>query len=228
MKLLVAVASETGRTLRMAEELAAGAREEGARVELLAAAEVEERHLLEADAIVLGSGVHMGGMEASMRQLLERTAPLWLQGRLAGKLGGAFATAGLGGRGGAELTLIGLLSALAEHGVLLVPMPSRLPGFAGGGCHWGPVAWTTPRRGEAGPTAEHLRAARAHGRHLAACTARWLRGDPTSGTRPSDEVQGPEPPPRKRAGGDGGTEGRRPEEQRKSAKERGPKERGRS
>jgi len=176
MKVLVAVASETGRTLRLAEEVAAGARDAGAEVALRMAEDVEDRHLLDADAIVLGSGVHMGGMEASMKRLLERTSPLWLQGRLIGKLGAAFASAGLGGRGGAELTLIGLLSALAEHGILLVPMHNRIEGFAKGGCHWGPVAWTNPRRGEAGPSQDHLRAARAHGRHVAECARRWLRG----------------------------------------------------
>jgi NAD(P)H dehydrogenase (quinone) len=176
VKLLVAVASETGRTLRLAEALAEGARDAGGEVVLRVAAEVEERDLLEADAIVLGSGVHMGGMESSMRRLLERTAPLWLQGRLVGKLGAAFASAGLGARGGTELTLIALLSALAEHGLLLVPMHNRLEGFAKGGSHWGPVAWTTPRKGEAGPNADHLRAARAHGRHVAECARRWLRG----------------------------------------------------
>jgi NAD(P)H dehydrogenase (quinone) len=176
MKVLVAVASETGRSLRLAEALAEGAREGGAEVALRAADDVSEPDLLEADAIVLGSGVHMGGVESSMRQLLERTAPLWLQGRLAGKLGAAFATAGLGARGGAELALISLWSALAEHGLLLVPMHNRLEGFTKGGSHWGPIAWTTPREGEAGPTDDHLRAARAHGRHVAACTARWQRG----------------------------------------------------
>jgi hypothetical protein len=55
-------------------------------------------------------------------------------------------------------------------------MHNRIDGFAKGGSHWGPVAWTTPRKGEAGPTDDHLLAARAHGRHVAACTARWLRG----------------------------------------------------
>jgi len=88
----------------------------------------------------------------------------------------AFVSGGLGGRGGAELTLISLLACLAEHGMLLVPMHNRLDGFREGGCHWGPIAWTNPQGGEAGPTAEHLRAARSHGRHVAECTARWLAG----------------------------------------------------
>ena len=176
MKILVVVASSTGRTRRLAEELAAGAREGGAEVILRAADDTADAHLLEADAVVLGSGVHMGGVEAPMRVLFERTSPLWIQGRLRGTLGAAFASGGLGGRGGAELTLISLLACLAEHGMLLVPMHNRLDGFLEGGCHWGPLAWTNPRGGEAGPTAGHLRAARAHGRHVAECTARWLAG----------------------------------------------------
>jgi NAD(P)H dehydrogenase (quinone) len=176
MRVLVVVASGTGRTRRMAEELAAGAREAGAEVVVRQASDADERHLLEADAVVLGSGTHMGGAEASMRDFFERTAPLWAQGRLRGRLGAAFASAGLGGRGGAELTLISLLACLAEHGLLLVPMHNRLDGFLEGGCHWGPLAWTNPRGGEPGPTAGHLRAARAHGRHVAECTRRWLAG----------------------------------------------------
>jgi NAD(P)H dehydrogenase (quinone) len=118
----------------------------------------------------------MGGVEAPMREFLARTAPLWLEGRLTGRVGAAFASAGDGGRGGAELALISLWATLAEHGMLLVSMPNRLAGFRAGGCHWGPVAWTNPRGGEAGPTARHLEAARAHGRHVAECTARWLAG----------------------------------------------------
>lgn len=178
MKVLVVVASASGRTQRMAEELAAGAREAGAEALVCAAADATDAQLVAADAVVLGSGVHMGGMQSAMRAFFERTAPLWLEGALRGKLGAAFASGGLGGRGGAELTLISLLACLAEHGMLLVPMHNRLDGFREGGCHWGPLAWTNPQHGEAGPTADHLRAARAHGRHVAECTWRWLAGAP--------------------------------------------------
>lgn len=176
MRILVVVASETGRTWRMAEALAEGAREAGAEVELAKAAEAGAEQVLAADALVLGSGVHMGGVESSMRVFFERLAPLWLQGALAGRIGAAFATAGIGARGGAELALISLWACLAEHGFVLVSMHNRLARWAQAGCHWGPVAWTNPRKGEAGPTPAHLEAARAHGRHVAECTARWLRG----------------------------------------------------
>ena len=177
MRVLLVVASQTGRTSRMADAMAEGAREAGARVTLLRAEDASPDATLESDAIVLGSGVHMGGVESSMRAFLERTAPVWLEGRLQGKLGAAFASAGAGGRGGAELALLSMLGALAEHGCLLVSMPNRLEGFSAGGSHWGPVAWTAPRSGEAGPTQGHLAAARAHGGHVAECTARWLAGE---------------------------------------------------
>ena len=176
MKLLVVVASDTGRTWRMGEALAEGARETSADVELVRAAEAQPEQVLRADALVLGSGVHMGGMESSMRAFCERLAPLWMQGALIGKVGAAFASAGNGGRGGAELTLISLWANLAEHGMLLVPMHNRLARYAQAGCHWGPVAWTNPRKGEVGPNAAHLEAARAHGRHVAETTMRCLQG----------------------------------------------------
>ena len=111
-----------------------------------------------------------------MRVFLERIAPLWMQGSLIGKVGAAFVSAGNGGRGGAELTLVSLHANLAEHGLLLVPMHNRQPHYAEAGCHWGPVAWTNPRGGVAGPTPEHLEASRGHGRHVAEWTARWLAG----------------------------------------------------
>ncbi|MGH0031584.1 MAG: NAD(P)H-dependent oxidoreductase [Myxococcota bacterium] len=176
MKLLVVVASATGRTQRMAEALAEGAGEAGARVVVKAAGDADVDDLLAADAIVLGSGVHMAGMAAPMRDFFERTAHLWLQGRLVGRVGAAFASAGEGGRGGGELTLISLLAFLAENGLLLVPMHNRMAGFRDAGCHWGPLAHTNPVDGVPGPTEEQLEAARSHGRHVAECTARWLRG----------------------------------------------------
>lgn len=178
MKLLVVVASQTGRTLRMAEAFAAGAREAGAEVEIESAEDASAEQVEAADGLVLGSGVHMGGIESAMRVFFERIAPLWMQGRLVGRIGAAFASAGNGGRGGGELALISLWAHLAEHGMLTVPMHNRLAGYADAGCHWGPLAWTNPRAGEAGPTAGHLEAAHAHGRHVAETAARWALGQP--------------------------------------------------
>ena len=175
--MLIVVASATGRTRRMADALAEGARDAGAEVNLCDAAEAGDAQLLEADAVVLGSGVHMGGMESSMRIFFERTAPLWLRGALVGKLGAAFTSGGEGGRGGGELTLISLLAYLAENGMLLVPMHNRMPGFREAGCHWGPLARTNPAGAAPGPTDEQLVAARSHGRFVAECTARWRLGD---------------------------------------------------
>lgn len=175
-RLLVVVASASGRTARMAEAVAAGAREAGAVVSLLTAEAAQPADLEAADCVILGSGVHMGSIEHAMQAFFERCAPLWLAGGLRGRLGAAFVSAGAGGRGGAELALLCLLANLAEHGVLLVPMHNRSAEFASAGCHWGPVAWTNPRQGEAGPRPEHLAAARDHGRQVAEYARRWLRG----------------------------------------------------
>ena len=161
----------------MAEACAEGVRDAGAEAVLRSAADATNEELESADAVMLGSGVHMGGIESSMSAFLERTSALWMQGKLVGKLGAAFASGGMGARGGGELTLLSMLATLAEHGMLLIPMHNRLEGFGQAGCHWGPVAWTSPRDGTVGPTADHLSAARAHGRFVAECGARWLRGD---------------------------------------------------
>ena len=66
MKALVVYASETGRTQRVAAAVADGAREAGAEVELLAARDAGEEALLAADAIALGSAVHMGSLASEM------------------------------------------------------------------------------------------------------------------------------------------------------------------
>lgn len=176
VKVLVVVASVTGRTRRMAEAAAEGARAAGAQVLLRTCEDARDADLLEADAVLLASTVHMGGIASSMRAFFERTTHLWLEGRLVGRLGAALVTAGDGEAGGAELALLSLLANLAEHGILLVPMHNRLAGFRQGGCHWGPLARTHPGAGPPGPTEEQLEAARSHGRWLAECTARWLRG----------------------------------------------------
>ncbi len=179
-RIAVVFASRTGRTRRMAEAFTEGARAAGAEVTLLEVADAEPAALLAADAVAIGCGVHMGGPDATIREFLAGTSRLWLAGELRGKLGAAFVSAGDGARGGAELALLSILTTLAEHGMLLVPMHNRLAGFAEGGMHWGAVAPTNPKGGAPGPTAAHLEAARSHGGWFAECTARWLRGDSSS------------------------------------------------
>jgi NAD(P)H dehydrogenase (quinone) len=176
VKIAIVVASATGRTRRLAEAFAEGVAAEGGEALMLEAEAAGVEDLRDADALVLGCGVHMSGVPSAMRGFLERLAPQWMSGALVGRLGAAFVSAGAGARGGGELALIELHAALAQHGLLLVSMPNRTKGFSSGGSHWGPVAWTHPRSGEAGPTAGHLEAARGHGRHVARSTARWLRG----------------------------------------------------
>jgi NAD(P)H dehydrogenase (quinone) len=175
VKLLIVIASQTGRTRRLADAAAEGAAAAGAEVTLRSAADASDADLLAADAILLGSGVHMGGVESAMTAFFERTAPLWLQGRLVGRLGAAFVSAGEGGRGGGELALVRLLAYLAENGCLLVPFHNRLAGFRDAGCHWGVLAHTGPGPGGAGPSDAECAAARAQGRFVAECAARWNR-----------------------------------------------------
>ncbi len=177
MRVLVVVASQTGRTARMAEVFAEAASEAGADAAVRSAEEAGEQDVLEADALVLGSGVHMAGVESSMRAFCERLSPAWMRGALVGKVGAAFVSAGAGGRGGGELALISLWANLAEHGLLMVPMHNRLEGFGHAGCHWGPLAWTNPRERVPGPTPEHLVAVRSHARWVVECAARWQRGE---------------------------------------------------
>ena len=177
MRVLVVVASQTGRTARMAEAFAEAAGEAGADVTLRSAEDASEQDVLECDVLALGSGVHMGGVESAMRAFCERLSPAWMRGALVGKVGAAFVSAGAGGRGGGELALISLWANLAEQGMLLVPMHNRLEGFGSAGCHWGPLAWTNPRERVPGPTPEHLVAVRSHARWVVECAARWGRGE---------------------------------------------------
>jgi NAD(P)H dehydrogenase (quinone) len=177
VKVLIVFASSTGRTQRLAEAAAEGARQAGAEVRVLRCEDAQAADVLETDALLLASAVHMAGVTSGMRAFFERLSPLWLQGRLVGKVGAAMVSAGQGGRGGGELALVSLLANLAEHGMLIVPMHNRLAGFSRGGSHWGALARTNPGGGSPpGPTDEHLEAARSHGLWLAECTARWLRG----------------------------------------------------
>ena len=118
-----------GHVYRMAEAVAAGARECAREVSLwqvpeLVPIEILERsgaavaraafahvpvakptQLAEADAIIFGTPTRFGNMAAQMRNFLDQTGGLWANGALVGKVGSAF-TSTLSQHGGHETTLV--------------------------------------------------------------------------------------------------------------------------
>jgi len=153
-RILVAFHSRGGRTRRLAEAVAAGAREAGAAAELRPVAEVEPASLLEYDAFAFGSPAWYGLPAAPLKELFDRSVVL--QGRLDGRIGAAFATAAHAG-GGNETTCLAILQMMLVHGMLVLG--------AAGSDPYGPIAIGEPD--------EHaLESGRTLGRRLAAAAQR--------------------------------------------------------
>ncbi|HEY3396831.1 MAG TPA: flavodoxin family protein [Armatimonadota bacterium] len=115
--ILVAYYSRTGNTAQLADHIAQGAAAvAGAEVHSRPVAELKPEDLLEFDAIILGSPVYYGTMAAEVKRLLDDT--IGFHGRLAGKVGAAFATCGVFG-GGVETTVLALLQAMLVHGMVI-------------------------------------------------------------------------------------------------------------
>jgi NAD(P)H dehydrogenase (quinone) len=132
-KALVIYCSKSGHTKRMAEAVAMGIESAQVSVTLLDVQRANIDDLLEANAVVLGSPCYYGTMSAEMKAFLD--ASVKYHGKLAGKVGGAFASSGMLG-GGNETTVLSLLAALLIHGMIV-------EGHARIG-HYGPVAVGDP------------------------------------------------------------------------------------
>ncbi len=129
-RMLVAYYTRTQHTAHMAEAVAEGAREvDGVEVDLQPVSQLTPAQLLEYDAIAIGSPVYYGSMAAEVKKLLDDSVAH--HGKLAGKVGGAFASSGNVG-GGNETTVMDILKAWLIHGMVV-------PGNATGD-HYGPVA----------------------------------------------------------------------------------------
>ena len=133
-KILIAYYSRTHHTQHMAEAVAEGARgQAGASVEVKTIAEVTDKDLLAAHAIILGSPTYYGTMAWEIKKLLDDSVKF--HGQLAGKVGGAFtSSANIGG--GNETTILDLLKAMLIHGMVVEGTAS--------GDHYGPVAIGEP------------------------------------------------------------------------------------
>ncbi len=116
-RILVIYDSYTGNTERLAKAVAQGAAAvTGATVWLKKADKVRLRDLLAADGVIVGSPAYYGLMTARLKRLFDSSVKL--HGKLAGKAGAAFATAG-GTATGAETTLLSILTAMLVHGMVV-------------------------------------------------------------------------------------------------------------
>jgi len=132
-KILIIYFSETGNTEKMAHSVAEGLREEGVEPQVKKVQEASVDDLLAVDGIIIGSPTYFGTMAAEMKLFLDKSVVHYK--RLAGKVGGAFASSALLG-GGNETTVLALLQALLIHGMIV-------EGTTEGG-HYGPVALGAP------------------------------------------------------------------------------------
>ena len=197
-KVLVLYYSSYGHIEKMAEAVAAGAREAGAEVDIkrvpeLVSPEVAEKShykldqkapvakiedLANYDAIVVGTGTRFGRMPGQMANFLDQAGGLWAKGALNGKVGGAF-TSTATQHGGQETTIMSIVTNLLHFGMVIVGLEY---GFAGQmrldeitGCS--PYGASTIAGGDGSrqPSENELAGARYHGRKVAE-TAKKLHG----------------------------------------------------
>ncbi|HJJ99897.1 MAG TPA: NAD(P)H-dependent oxidoreductase, partial [Methanocorpusculum sp.] len=91
--ILITCYSRTGKTRLLAEAIGRGAAEvPGIKVDVLAFNRVTASDFVRYDGIILGSPVYFGGVASEFKELIDDTT--FVRGRLCGKVGAAFTTAG--------------------------------------------------------------------------------------------------------------------------------------
>jgi NAD(P)H dehydrogenase (quinone) len=130
-----------------------------------------------ADGVLFGSPTRFGNMSAQLKQYLDRTTRLWMEGSLIGKPAGVFtSTSTL--HGGQESTLLSMMIPLLHHGMIIVGVPyseERLFSLElGGGSPYGASSISGPTA-ENPPTEKDLAIARTLGKRVAE-VAKKLRG----------------------------------------------------
>lgn len=194
-KVLVLYYSSYGHIETMANAVAEGARGAGADVtvkrvpetapaEVATAAGFKTNHdhpeaqpdeLANYDAIIVGAPTRYGNMSSQMASFWDRTGGLWAQGKLIGKVGGAFSSSA-SQHGGNEATILSVHKTLLHHGLVIVGLPYSFAGQLGvsevlGGSPYGA---TTIAAGDGSrqPSAVELEGARFQGRHIAEIAAK--------------------------------------------------------
>ena len=194
-KIQIIFYSMYGHIYRMAEAVAAGAREVSkTNVMLFQVPELVPDEILEksgakaarqvfahvpfarveqlpdADAIIFGTPTRFGNMAAQMRNFLDQTGGLWIRGALVGKVGSVF-TSTASQHGGQETTITSFHSTLLHQGLIIVGVPYTAAGLTNmneitGGSPYG-AGTLAGRDGSRQPSENELEIARFQGRHVA-------------------------------------------------------------
>jgi NAD(P)H dehydrogenase (quinone) len=122
------------------------------------------------DAIIFGSPTRFGNMTAQMRNFLDQTGKLWMEGALVGKVGSVF-TSSATQHGGQETTVTSFHSTLLHHGMIIVGVPYTCKGLTimteiSGGSPYG-ASTLAGGDGKRMPSENELDIARFQGRHVA-------------------------------------------------------------
>ena len=126
------------------------------------------------DGIIFGTPTRFGNMASQMRNFLDQTGGLWMQGALVGKVGSVFTSTGTGG--GNETTITSFWHTLAHHGMVIVGLPYASPDLADiselkGGSPYG-AGTIAGGDGSRQPSERELAMARFQGQHVGAIAAR--------------------------------------------------------
>lgn len=203
VKIQVVFYSMFGHVHKMAESVAEGGRAAGADVDVYRVPElvpdeileqygakqaqsafadlpiIQPEQLVEADAIIFGTPTRFGMMCAQMRNFLDQTGSLWMEGKLIGKIGSVFTSTGTQ-HGGQETTITSFHTTLLHQGMIIVGVPYSEQGLLNmneitGGSPYG-AGTLADADGSRQPSQNELSIARHQGEHVATIAQR-LKGN---------------------------------------------------
>ncbi|MGM0651942.1 MAG: flavodoxin family protein [Bacillota bacterium] len=115
-KVLVLYFSRTGHVKKMAEEIAVGVKATGAEASLCDIDECIIENLIDYDGFIIGSPTYYGLAAGPVKDFFDRS--IVHHGKLEGKAGGAFSSAGVLG-GGSETTVMSIVQMMLVHGMVV-------------------------------------------------------------------------------------------------------------
>jgi NAD(P)H dehydrogenase (quinone) len=118
-----------------------------------------------ADAILFGTPCYFGAMATELKAFLDQLGPQWKRGALAGKVGGAFATASWP-HGGSEVVTLSLYAPMAHLGMVILPTGYTDAAMLEAGSPYGASSIVGAENGE--PRSEDLDAIRHQSRRTVA------------------------------------------------------------